>query len=95
MPAVHARLKRVVVLNRDALDVIRTQDGPGTLFYLDPPYPAEKPIDGLMLTLSAVGIYGTPPALTSARFAMLQCDADKPRFADFGVLYRGMGGGSA
>lgn len=36
--AVHARLKRVVVLNRDALDVIRQQDGSKTLFYLDPPY---------------------------------------------------------
>ncbi len=38
LPAVHARLRRVVVLNRDALDVIRQQDGPNTLFYLDPPY---------------------------------------------------------
>jgi hypothetical protein len=38
LPAVHARLKRVVVLNRDALDVIRQQDGPDTLYYLDPPY---------------------------------------------------------
>jgi len=38
LDAVHERLKRVAVLNRDALDVIRLQDGPGTLFYLDPPY---------------------------------------------------------
>lgn len=38
LPAVHARLRRVVILNRDALDVIRQQDGPDTLFYLDPPY---------------------------------------------------------
>lgn len=38
LPEVHARLKRVVVLNRPALDVIRTQDGPKTLFYFDPPY---------------------------------------------------------
>jgi DNA adenine methylase len=35
---VHERFKRVVILNRDALDVIRQQDGPDTLFYLDPPY---------------------------------------------------------
>ena len=35
---VHARLKRVAILNRDALDVIRQQDGKQTLFYLDPPY---------------------------------------------------------
>jgi DNA adenine methylase len=38
LPEVHERLKRVVILNRDALEVIRTQDGDGTLFYLDPPY---------------------------------------------------------
>lgn len=38
LPTVHARLKRVVILNRDALDVIRGQDGSRTLFYLDPPY---------------------------------------------------------
>lgn len=38
LPDVHARLKRVVILNRPALDVIRQQDGPETCFYLDPPY---------------------------------------------------------
>ena len=38
LPEVHARLKRVVILNQPALDVIRSQDGPNTLFYLDPPY---------------------------------------------------------
>ena len=38
LAAVHARLRRVVILNRDSLDVIRQQDGPETLFYLDPPY---------------------------------------------------------
>ena len=27
-----------MILNQDALDVIRTQDGEKTLFYLDPPY---------------------------------------------------------
>lgn len=35
---IHDRLKRVVILCGDALDVIRQQDGPKTLFYLDPPY---------------------------------------------------------
>lgn len=35
---VHERLKRVVVLNRDALEVIRQQDHESALFYLDPPY---------------------------------------------------------
>lgn len=38
LPAVHERLKRVLILNRPALDVIRGQDGASTLFYLDPPY---------------------------------------------------------
>jgi DNA adenine methylase len=41
LPAVHNRLKRVAVLNRDALYVIRQQDGPNTLYYLDPPYLSE------------------------------------------------------
>jgi DNA adenine methylase len=41
LPAVHARLKRVLILNRDALDVIRSQDGEQTLMYLDPPYLCE------------------------------------------------------
>jgi DNA adenine methylase len=50
LPAVHARLKRVVVLNRSALEVIKTQDGPQTLFNLDPPY--------LHATRTAREVYG-------------------------------------
>jgi DNA adenine methylase len=38
LPAVSARLRRVVILNQDALEVIQKQDGERTLFYLDPPY---------------------------------------------------------
>lgn len=38
LPAVHERLKRVLIRNQPALDVIRKEDGPRTLFYLDPPY---------------------------------------------------------
>ena len=45
LPAVHDRLKRVVILNRPALEVIRTQDGEKTLFYLDPPYLHETRTD--------------------------------------------------
>ncbi len=41
LPVLYQRLRRVAILNRDALDVIRSQDGPDTLFYLDPPYLAE------------------------------------------------------
>lgn len=38
LPAVHERLKSVVILNQHALEVIRKQDGEKTLFYCDPPY---------------------------------------------------------
>lgn len=38
LPAVHDRLQRVVILADDALEVIRREDAPTTLFYIDPPY---------------------------------------------------------
>ncbi len=39
LPAVHARLKRVVIVGpKDAKEVIRQQDGENTFFYCDPPY---------------------------------------------------------
>lgn len=37
--ALSARLARVEIFNRDALDLIRLKDSPNTFFYLDPPYP--------------------------------------------------------
>lgn len=38
LKATHARLKRAVILNKDAVDVIRSEDSEVTLFYCDPPY---------------------------------------------------------
>jgi len=38
LPAVSARLRRVIILSQPAVEVIRQQDGPATLYYLDPPY---------------------------------------------------------
>jgi len=38
LPDVHQRLRNVVILNQNACDVIRKQDGLHTLFYCDPPY---------------------------------------------------------
>ncbi len=38
LPAVHARLIRVLIRNKPALEIIAKEDGPRTLFYLDPPY---------------------------------------------------------
>ncbi len=38
LPDAHERLKRVAILNKPAVDVIRSQDGSRTLYYCDPPY---------------------------------------------------------
>ena len=38
LPEIHERLKRVVILNEDAVTVICREDSPNTLFYVDPPY---------------------------------------------------------
>jgi len=38
LPDVHQRLRKVVILNQTACEVIRKQDGEHTLFYCDPPY---------------------------------------------------------
>jgi DNA adenine methylase len=38
LPDIHQRLRNVVILNQNACDVIRKQDGLQTLFYCDPPY---------------------------------------------------------
>ncbi|MBS0206771.1 MAG: DNA adenine methylase [Planctomycetes bacterium] len=38
LPEVHERLQRVVILNRDAIKVIESEDCPNTLTYCDPPY---------------------------------------------------------
>lgn len=38
LPEVHARMRRVFVEDMDALKLIPREDGPGTLFYCDPPY---------------------------------------------------------
>jgi DNA adenine methylase len=49
LPRIAARLARVELRCRDALEVIREFDGPDTLFYLDPPYLPE--------TRTALGTY--------------------------------------
>lgn len=41
LAAVVERFRGVVIENRPAVDVIPQHDGPATLYYVDPPYPAE------------------------------------------------------
>lgn len=42
MPAWHERLQNVVILNRDAFEILpRFEDDPGTAIYVDPPYMAQ------------------------------------------------------
>jgi DNA adenine methylase len=50
LPAVHERIRRVVVLCRPAIEVLRSEDGQDTFFYLDPPYLKE--------TRSVPDVYG-------------------------------------
>lgn len=46
LPEIALRLLRVQFENRPAIDVLRLYDGPGTLFYCDPPYPHQSRGDG-------------------------------------------------
>jgi DNA adenine methylase len=72
LPAVHERLKRVVVLNRDATAVIDQQDGPETLFYLDPPYLKE--------TRTAPEVYAHEMTEEQHRHLLMCCTEVKGRF---------------
>lgn len=38
LPDIHQRLRGVIIENMPALELLRREDGPGTLFYVDPPY---------------------------------------------------------
>lgn len=64
LPAVHARLRRVTILDRDALKVIRQFDAPHTLFYLDPPY--------LHVTRSTLSEYGQQEMSDQQHVELLQ-----------------------
>ena len=55
LPQVHDRLKRVVLLDRPVLEVIKSQDGPRTLFYCRQPAALFKTVARGALTVDAPG----------------------------------------
>jgi DNA adenine methylase len=75
LPAVHARLGRVVILKRPALEVIRSQDTVKTLFYLAPPYLPE--------TRTSVGQYAheMDTAAHKELLDVLHCEGDVVRLS--------------
>jgi len=46
IPVIRDRLANTIILNKDAVDVIKRFDSPTTFFFLDPPYPTEWKFDG-------------------------------------------------
>jgi DNA adenine methylase len=54
LAAVHERLRRVVIENKPALEIIQREDEVGTFFYLDPPYfhPTRTSIDAYSYEMS-------------------------------------------
>lgn len=50
-------------------------------------YPAEKPLDGAILSLMPWGIYGKPAHICSLRFFMLQCTSTNPMLKDMNIVY--------
>jgi DNA adenine methylase len=84
LPEVHARLRRVLMLNDDALTVIRKEDGERSLFYIDCPYLHE--------TRSSVGEYEHEMTYQQHRDLLEVLKVIKGRFLLSGYdsdLYRG------
>ena len=65
LPDVHARLRRVEVWNRPAVDAIRKLDREGLLVYADPPYVHE--------TRSTTGEYGNYEMTLAHHVELLEC----------------------
>jgi hypothetical protein len=51
-------------------------------------YPSERPLDGMMLTLSLVGIYDDPPTLTHLNSVALGCRPGNPLRVDLEIVKR-------
>jgi DNA adenine methylase len=64
LPEVHRRLQDVDVRCRPALELIRSEDTPATLFYLDPPYLHE--------TRTATKVYGNREMTEAAHRELLE-----------------------
>lgn len=72
LPAVHERLKRVLILNKPAIEVIKKEDGDRSLFYCDPPYLHE--------TRSATGEYAHEMTVEQHQQLLEALDGIKGKF---------------
>lgn len=81
---VHARMRRVVIRCSDALDVIRQEDTPGTLFYLDPPYLHKTRVatDAYRHELSDEGHARLLALLPTLKARVMLSGYDSPLYAD-------------
>jgi DNA adenine methylase len=98
LPRIRERMENTVVLNHDAFSVIRRYDGPGTFFFLDPPY-SEDEEEAHHLGQGMVDLDELAKVLKGIRGTFLltiwDTKANRDRFGDFdlrGVTVDKMGG---
>lgn len=84
LPEVHARLQGVVLLNKPALEVIRSEDSLGTWFYLDPPYHPDTRVskDAYQFEMSHEDHIDLLDALASIKGRFMLSGYDCPLYQD-------------
>ncbi len=82
---VHERLRRVLIENMPAVDLIRREDTPGTLFYCDPPYVHET-----RASKEAYAFEMDGPAHRQLLQAVLECQGKVMLSGYHSDLYRDM-----
>lgn len=84
LPAIAERLRTVVVECRPAVDVIKSEDRPGTLFYLDPEYFPGTHHPGLYsCTMSVEDHKALVTLLRDVRGKVVLSGYDNPLYADY------------
>lgn len=75
--------------DKHPLDVLQTQVDHATRQLVASranDYPSEDPVDGLLLSLTMGGIYGSPPGFTFVTATAMQCDASNPMGAQIRII---------